>query len=483
MLLARSVSAEGKGSARIGGQLATASTLSALGAVLVEVHGQHQAQRLLDPATQTAFLDRFAGDAHLVALGPRTARPTTSLRAVTAELDRLREASRDRERELDLLAYQVREIEAVLPEPGESGAPRGRGGASGPRRAAARARGVAEAGTRRRRRRRRRALGVAAKALSDVADARPRGRRARRARGAALAAEAAELARDVRAYRESLAADPERLQQVRERLGALRALQRKYGETDADVLRVHAARRRPGSPSSRAPTTASPSSATAGGELGRGGRRARRAWSPPVAPRAAGPLGRGDRIGARRARHAGGRRRGGARAARRRRARPGRSGCSCASRAAPRLTPMPLAEHGVGRRALAHDARLPQRAGRPRRRADPGLRRGRCRHRGQGRAGGGYAARQARPRPAGARRDAPAPDRLLRRSARPGVEAGRHGDGRGARRRAARARSSPACWQDSTSSASAVSHAEELLAEAATLKAAPPAGGRPSGES
>ena len=35
---------------------------------LVEVHGQHQAQRLLSPVTQTAFLDRFAGDEHLVAL-------------------------------------------------------------------------------------------------------------------------------------------------------------------------------------------------------------------------------------------------------------------------------------------------------------------------------------------------------------------------------------------------------------------------------
>ena len=68
MLLARSVPAEGKGSARIGGQIATASTLASLGAVLVEVHGQHQAQRLLDQAVQTAFLDRFAGDAHLVAV-------------------------------------------------------------------------------------------------------------------------------------------------------------------------------------------------------------------------------------------------------------------------------------------------------------------------------------------------------------------------------------------------------------------------------
>jgi DNA repair protein RecN (Recombination protein N) len=55
-------------------------------------------------------------------------------------------------------------------------------------------------------------------------------------RADALAAEIAELARDVRVYGETLAADPERLQQVRERIGLLRGLQRKYGADDDAVL-------------------------------------------------------------------------------------------------------------------------------------------------------------------------------------------------------------------------------------------------------
>ena len=234
VLLARSVPAEGKGSARIGGQLATVSTLSSIGAVLVEVHGQHQAQRLLDQAVQTAFLDRFAGDAHLVAKAAYR-EAYDSMRAITAELDRLREAARDRERELDLLAYQVREIEAVLPEPGESG-----------RLAADEARlghverllewgAVAEGALGGDEGTAVDALGVAAKALVDIAELDPEAAELAE-RGAALAAELGELAHDVRGYRESLAADPERLQQVRERLSALRALQRKYGETDADVV-------------------------------------------------------------------------------------------------------------------------------------------------------------------------------------------------------------------------------------------------------
>ena len=68
MILARTMSADGRGAARIGGQLATAGALAELGALLVEIHGQHGSLRLLDAATQTAFLDRFAGPAHLRSL-------------------------------------------------------------------------------------------------------------------------------------------------------------------------------------------------------------------------------------------------------------------------------------------------------------------------------------------------------------------------------------------------------------------------------
>ncbi|HEX7247527.1 MAG TPA: DNA repair protein RecN [Actinomycetota bacterium] len=235
LLLARTVSVEGRGMARVGGQLATSSVLASLAGSLVEVHGQHQTQRLLEASAQTAFLDRSAGEAHLVALGAY--RETyDELRRVQAELERLREASRDRERELDLMAYQVREIEAVMPEVGES-----------ERLAAEEARlghverllelgataeaaiddddGGADA-----------VLAQAARALESARSLDP-GATELAARAAALAVEVSELGRDIRAYRDALAADPERLQAVRERLSSLKSLQRKYGETDADVLR------------------------------------------------------------------------------------------------------------------------------------------------------------------------------------------------------------------------------------------------------
>jgi len=235
VVLARSISAEGKGSARIGGQLTTASALSSLGGSLVEVHGQHQVQRLLEPSVQTAFLDRFAGDEHLVAvLSYREAHD--ELRNALAALEQLRQASRDRERELDLLAYQVREIEVVMPEVGESDrlvAEEARlghverlldAGAAAEAALAGDDSGAVDT------------LGAAARALESAA-ALDLQASVLASRGEALTVEVAELARDVRAYRESLVADPERLQTVRERMSTLKGLQRKYGETDADVLR------------------------------------------------------------------------------------------------------------------------------------------------------------------------------------------------------------------------------------------------------
>ena len=233
VLLARSVSPDGKSAARVGGQLATASTLAELGATFVEVHGQHQAQRLLAPATQTAFLDRFAGDAHLDSLAAyRTA--WGRWRDAHTDLDALTTASRERERELDLLAYQVREIEAVDPRDGETEdltAHEAR--LAHVERLLERAR-EAEAtlsaeGT----------LGdaaaEAANALADAARLDPHAEGlADRARS--LSAESAELAHDVRDYREGLSADPDSLHAIRERLSTLKGLQRKYGATDSEVL-------------------------------------------------------------------------------------------------------------------------------------------------------------------------------------------------------------------------------------------------------
>jgi DNA repair protein RecN (Recombination protein N) len=232
VILARSIARDGRSTARIGGQLATASALAELGGGLVEHHGQGRAQRLLAPAAQTAFLDRFAGDVHLVAVDAYR-EVHDRLRAIRLELDVLREAARGRERELDLLAYQVREIEAVAPRDGESeelAVEEGRLAhverlmeqASAAEHSLTGEEGIADASA------------SVASVLEAAAELDPTAAEvAERARG--LAAETSELARDVRAYAETLLPDPERLQAVRDRIVALKQLQRKYGPSDADV--------------------------------------------------------------------------------------------------------------------------------------------------------------------------------------------------------------------------------------------------------
>ena len=233
VILARSVGADGKSSARIGGQLTTASALSDVSARLIEIHGQHGSLRLLDPSTQTAFLDRYAGAQHLAAVAAYAEsyqRATAARRA----LRRLEDDARDRERELDLLRYQVEEIRSVAPEPGETDALRSEENrlAHGERllelAAAAEEILSAEGGV---------AEGSASvvRGLGSIVelDAAAAGLAAR---AEALAAEAAELGRDLRAYREGLALDPARLGSIRERIGELKGLQRKYGPGDAEVL-------------------------------------------------------------------------------------------------------------------------------------------------------------------------------------------------------------------------------------------------------
>jgi DNA repair protein RecN (Recombination protein N) len=233
VLLSRVVGADGRGGARIGRQLATVSALAEVGARCVEIHGQHGSLGLLETRTQTAFLDRFAGPDHLVALDAY--RETYErLGAARSMLDELSSDARDRERELDLLAYQIREIETVGPRPGETETLEAEEArlahverllelAAGVEELLAGDGGAADE------------LASAERGLASCAELDP-GAAALAERSRGLGAETGELARDARAYRESLAVDPSRLEEVRDRIGALKGLRRKYGATEQDVL-------------------------------------------------------------------------------------------------------------------------------------------------------------------------------------------------------------------------------------------------------
>lgn len=214
--------------AYLNGRLVPVGALAALGRRLVDLHGQHAHQSLLSPAAQRAALDAYAGERARQALEAlRDAR--RRLRELDDALDALGGDERARAREVDLLGFQVGEIDAAaIAGPGELEELEREeavlADASAHREAAASAYAALEGPVMD-------GLGAALKALGDrdhFAGVRER--------AAALEAEAADLARQVRLAGEAVLEDPDRLEAVVARRRLLHELCRKYGETLADVV-------------------------------------------------------------------------------------------------------------------------------------------------------------------------------------------------------------------------------------------------------
>ena len=108
VVLKREVAAAGRARAWVNGTPVTAAVLSDIGRLLINVHGQHEAQTLLDPDAQRGILDAFAG-ASAQASAVRVAHVT--LAAARAEIADLTRRRADAERRADYLRHVVREIE------------------------------------------------------------------------------------------------------------------------------------------------------------------------------------------------------------------------------------------------------------------------------------------------------------------------------------------------------------------------------------
>jgi DNA repair protein RecN (Recombination protein N) len=117
-VLRRVIGAEGRSRAWINGAPTTLQTLRELGERLVDIHGQHEHQSLTRPAAQRALLDARLPDP---ALATAVAAAWQAWRAAVDERERLEAAGRDREQRLDLLRYQLRELEGIAPVAGEAG--------------------------------------------------------------------------------------------------------------------------------------------------------------------------------------------------------------------------------------------------------------------------------------------------------------------------------------------------------------------------
>ncbi|GAA2155177.1 MULTISPECIES: DNA repair protein RecN [Glycomyces] len=238
LLLARSVSSEGRSKAWVGGRSAPVGVLSELGELAISVHGQSDQMRLLQPAEQRAALDRFAGADHGKVLDAYRA-VFHELGACAAELSRLRTSAREMAREADMLRLGLDEITAVDPQEGEDAElaeeARRLENAEALRLAAATAHGAitgdpatGEGGATD-------TVGAAARALEHDAHADPKLAEfaERLAEAGALLAEAAV---DLSAYLDDLSADPQRLEEIYQRQAAMKTLYRKYAEDLPGVL-------------------------------------------------------------------------------------------------------------------------------------------------------------------------------------------------------------------------------------------------------
>ncbi len=116
LVLKREISSAGRGRAWANGSPVTATVLGEIGRMLVNLHGQHEAQALLDGESQRGILDEFGGAASQ-ALVVRDA--YSELASVRREIASITSRRADAERRADYLRHVVREIEEAKPIAGE----------------------------------------------------------------------------------------------------------------------------------------------------------------------------------------------------------------------------------------------------------------------------------------------------------------------------------------------------------------------------
>ena len=116
LLLSREISSDGKTSCKIGGRPATVSILREVAQSLINIHGQHDSQSLLQPEQHQGYIDQFGKTAALL-------KEYRLEYAYYAELQRklhqLRTDEREKAQRMDLLSYQINEISAAALLPGE----------------------------------------------------------------------------------------------------------------------------------------------------------------------------------------------------------------------------------------------------------------------------------------------------------------------------------------------------------------------------
>jgi DNA repair protein RecN (Recombination protein N) len=234
VVLRREVAVAGRTRAWINDTTTTAAALAEIGRGLVNLHGQHEAQTLLDEESQRRILDAFGGATEQAA---KVAASYRALADITREIETLSTRRADAERRADYLRHVVREIDEARLREGEDvtleeearrleNADELRSSAAG---MVAALEGSDEAVLH--------ALAQIQRTLAHVQKVDPSSSRLQELfDGAFYALE--ELARELSEYQDSIDLDPARLAEVQRRRDLLFRLTKKYGPTIGDTLRV-----------------------------------------------------------------------------------------------------------------------------------------------------------------------------------------------------------------------------------------------------
>jgi DNA repair protein RecN (Recombination protein N) len=232
LIVRRDVNAQGRSRAFVNDTLITAAALAGTTSPLVELHGQHEHQTLLDPQSHLLLLDEFAG---LTAAREQVGHAFRNWQRLQSEFDAFQMDEREKAARLDLLKFQVGELEKAGLRAGEDEeldtTKRVLSSADKLQRLCGDAYAALydsdDAALAR--------LGSVWKRVGELAEVDPSFQPHLEARDA-IKSQLEDLAHTLRAYGENIDASPMRLQQVEDRLALLERLKRKYGPALADVI-------------------------------------------------------------------------------------------------------------------------------------------------------------------------------------------------------------------------------------------------------
>ncbi len=240
LVIHREIHQSGRSRCRVNGQTVTLLTLSRIGRLLMDIHGQHEHQSLLSTVAQRQILDSFGGET-LARKAEEVAALYQQWQAVKDDLAALEMSEEEKNRRIEFISFQLQEIENARLQPGEEeNLTRERTILAAAEKLYESASltyqqlyGTEESGSALDK------LGEGIQALAKAAEVdatlQPLVETMQQA-----ACQLEEVAREVRTYRDRIEFNPEALARIEERLDEITKLKRKYGQGIPEILRYAA---------------------------------------------------------------------------------------------------------------------------------------------------------------------------------------------------------------------------------------------------